>query len=324
MKKQNIIQIIVAVLALLLMVGAISLILGDLDTAPGGSGGSGSETNDETTKVETVDRSEGDLSCAHVYDEGVVEKAATCKTEGVKVYTCTKCGKTFEDVIEVSSEHTYGALKKYDNNEHVSYCTVCDAALYSEHVTTDSIIPASCISNGVTVSSCACGYQVTVTSGKLEHSFSAVYEAAGDSIYHRAHCTSCGMIYSLSHTWGVETVVDPTCTSSGSKTKTCLDCGYVFNSTIPASGHDLVTKTVSATCAASGSKTKTCKNCDYENVETLPKLSSHTYGKPEFIGNMDYHVITCSVCSHEKTENHNVQYYDYGVPYCPDCKADLG
>lgn len=326
MKKVNIIQIVVAVLAIVFMIGAISLILGDLGTIPSGNGGggSGSESNDETTSTETVDRSEGDAACVHAYDDGVIEKAATCKAEGLKVYTCTKCGKTLEDAIEVSSEHTYGALKKYNDDQHVCYCTVCSTPMFSEHVTSDSVIPATCTSNGLTISSCACGYQVSVSSGRLAHSYSAPYSVAGDSNNHRAVCTQCGLIYSLPHNYGDEIVVNATCISSGSKTKTCSDCGYVFNSSIPALGHDLKSVIVNATCAASGSKTVTCNRCDYKNVETLDKLLSHTYGAPEYIGNGDYHTITCTVCGHVKNEDHNVKFHENGVAYCPECRADLG
>ena len=308
MKKQNIIQIIVAVLALLFMIGAVSLILGDLDLDTNlGGGGSETGTNDENTNNdaasgETVERSEGDALCAHAYDKGTIEKAATCKAEGLIVYTCTKCGKTREDALDISTEHTYGSPKQYNNNQHVIYCTVCDDSLYANHVLSDSVISATCISNGCTISECICGYEEVVNSGKLEHNFVSVSKVSGDSVNHSAFCNLCGLVYSVPHSYGAETVVAATCTSSGSKTKTCSDCGYVYYSSIPAIGHVLITTTVPATCTASGSKTSVCDNCDYKSVQTLPQ-TSHTMSCTSY--DSKYHYMTCSVCGATETLGHS-------------------
>ena len=41
----------------------------------------------------------GETSCTHEWDEGKVTTPATCTTEGVKTFTCTKCGETKTEAI---------------------------------------------------------------------------------------------------------------------------------------------------------------------------------------------------------------------------------
>ncbi len=79
---------------------------------------------------------------SHKYDSGKVTKAATCKTTGVKTYTCSVCKGTKTETIAKLTTHTYsnncdkscnvcGATRtvgphKYDNNCDKS-CNICGA-----------------------------------------------------------------------------------------------------------------------------------------------------------------------------------------------------
>lgn len=45
---------------------------------------------------------------SHDWDKGTVTKEATCKETGVKKYTCQECGKTKEETIKKTDDHTYG------------------------------------------------------------------------------------------------------------------------------------------------------------------------------------------------------------------------
>lgn len=56
-------------------------------------------------------------SHTHTWNSGVVTKAATCKSEGVKTYTCTDCGVTKTKSIDKLTAHSYSNGK----------CTVCGA-----------------------------------------------------------------------------------------------------------------------------------------------------------------------------------------------------
>ena len=290
------------------------------------SGGGGGSADKDESATETVERFEGDAACAHTFDKGVVDKAATCKEEGLIVYTCTKCGKTQEDTLEISTEHTYGSPKKYDDAQHVLNCTVCGLAQYADHALVESTIAATCTTNGAIVYDCACGYQSRTTIEKLGHNVTSWNKVSGDSTNHHGVCVreGCGAKISKAHTYGAEVIViEATCTASGLKTKTCTTCGYVHNITIPASGHDLETEIVSSTCAVTGTKTVTCNNCEYSNVETLPKKSSHTFGQYEClplasdeIGDLHYKV--CSVCGIKETEPHSWTWNDTNE-YCKKC-----
>ncbi|MBR6825021.1 MAG: 5'-nucleotidase C-terminal domain-containing protein, partial [Oscillospiraceae bacterium] len=44
--------------------------------------------------------------CEHAWDEGVVTTEPTCKDEGVKTFTCTKCGATKTESVPPTGEHT--------------------------------------------------------------------------------------------------------------------------------------------------------------------------------------------------------------------------
>ncbi len=59
-------------------------------------------------------------------------------------------------------------------------------------------------------------------------------------------------------------VIDPTCTEAGSSTETCSDCGKVFTTVIPATGHTETTQTTDPTCTQAGEIITTCSVCDEE------------------------------------------------------------
>ena len=66
---------------------------------------------------------------------------------------------------------------------------------------------------------------------------------------------------------------EATCTSAGTKTTTCRDCGKsIGTSTISATGHKFSAATVTkeATCTTAGEKTGTCTVCGEKTKETIP------------------------------------------------------
>ena len=76
------------------------------------------------------------------------------------------------------------------------------------------------------------------------------------------------------HTNTTTETVNATCTTAGSTTITCNDCGEVVHTTIPATGHqNTTTTTVDATCTAEGSITVKCKDCgETISTEKIPAL----------------------------------------------------
>ena len=96
-------------------------------------------------------------------------------------------------------------------------------------------------------------------------------------------CTKCGAtvtetIAKLSHSY-TTTVVAPTCTTDGYTLHKCSVCGTSYkDSTTKATGHSYENSVVTKqpTCTSEGTKTKTCTKCGATVTETIAKLS-HSY-----------------------------------------------
>ena len=96
-------------------------------------------------------------------------------------------------------------------------------------------------------------------------------------------CTQCGAtvtetITKLSHSYRT-TVVAPTCTTDGYTLHKCSVCGTSYkDNTTKATGHSYGNAVVTKqpTCTAEGTKTKTCTKCNATVTETIPK-TSHKY-----------------------------------------------
>ena len=96
-------------------------------------------------------------------------------------------------------------------------------------------------------------------------------------------CTQCGAtvtetIAKLSHSY-TATVVAPTCTTNGYTLHKCSVCGTSYkDSTTKATGHSYGNSVVTKqpTCTSEGTKTKTCTKCNATVTETIAKLS-HSY-----------------------------------------------
>ena len=96
-------------------------------------------------------------------------------------------------------------------------------------------------------------------------------------------CTQCGAtvtekIAKLSHSY-TTTVVAPTCTANGYTLHKCSVCGTSYkDSTTKATGHSYGNSVVTKqpTCTSEGTKTKTCTKCNATVTETIPK-TSHKY-----------------------------------------------
>ena len=96
-------------------------------------------------------------------------------------------------------------------------------------------------------------------------------------------CTQCGAtvtetIAKLSHSY-TATVVAPTCTTNGYTLHKCSVCGTSYkDSTTKATGHSYENSVVTKqpTCTSEGTAIKTCTKCNATVTETIPK-TSHKY-----------------------------------------------
>lgn len=65
------------------------------------------------------------VACNHAWNAGEITTPATCTENGVKTYTCTKCGETKTEVIPAA--HSWKNIWSYNTEKHWHECSVCGA-----------------------------------------------------------------------------------------------------------------------------------------------------------------------------------------------------
>ena len=198
----------------------------------------------------------------HQWDEGVIQKEATCTEKGEKEHTCEVCGETRTEEINALG-HTWAEAYTVEQEPTCTekgqksiHCVTCDI------VKEDSIeeIPAT----GHTWNE---EYTVDVAPTCTETGEKSI------------HCATCNAIKEgseeevepVGHIWNDKYTIDkePTCTEEGVKALHCTACGEEKEDSqviIPKTGHDygdwVVTK--EATLTEEGMQVKTCKHCGNE------------------------------------------------------------
>ena len=203
----------------------------------------------------------------HTWDDGVITKEATETEEGIKTYTCKRCGETKTESIPMVSHHwDQGTVTKEptctENGEKTYHCT--DADCNKTYVET---IPAT-------------GHQHT----EIKDKKAATCEKDGYS--GDTYCKDCGQLISkgavvkaTGHSWDDgEITKEATCKEEGSKTYTCSICGDTKTEAIPKKDHtwDEGKVTKKATCTEDGLKVYTCKSCG-ESKEEVLKATGHQH-----------------------------------------------
>ena len=219
------------------------------------------------------------------YDSGKITTAATCKSTGVKTYTCTICKATKTEIVAKNpSNHAGGTAVK---NSKAATCT-------TKGYTGDTY----CLGCGiVTVKGKDIAVKAhTYDSGKI--TTAATCKSTGVKTY---ACTICKTTKTetiaknpSNHAGGtaVKNSKAATCTANGYTGDTyCLGCGVTTSKgrEISAKGHsyDSGKITTAATCKATGVKTYTCTVCKATKTETVAKLNhrdSNGDGKCDMCG----------------------------------------
>lgn len=163
----------------------------------------------------------------HDYTDTTTE--ATCTTAGKIEYTC-ECGYSYE--TEISA---LGHTEELVGEEEIhSKCSTCGEVLTdgSAHDYTEAITPATCTESGKTVYTCECGYSYETPIPATGHT----EEAGGEEEIH-SKCSVCGEVLEdeSSHDY-TDTTTEATCTAAGKTVYTC-ECGYSYETSIPATGH---------------------------------------------------------------------------------------
>ena len=132
-----------------------------------------------------------------------------------------------------------------------------------------------------------------------------------------------------SHTYGSAVVTkQPTCTSEGTKTKTCTQCGATVTETIAKLSHSYTTTVVAPTCTADGYTLHKCSVCGTSYKDSTTRATGHSYGnsvvtKQPTCTSEGTKTKTCTKCNATVTETIPKTSHKYAdTVVAPTCTAD--
>ena len=205
----------------------------------------------------------------HAWNAGKITTAPQCEKEGVKTYTCTKCGATKTEAVEATGhQHTEIRNAKEAACETAgytgdTYCTDCNKKL----------------KEGKEIE--ATGHQKTEVRGAKE----ATCEKAGYT--GDTYCLKCEKKISTGteiakkpHTWNAGKVTTaPQCEKEGVKTYICTKCGATKTEAVEATGHQHteIRNAKEAECETTGYTGDTyCTDCNKKLKEgVVIELTGH-------------------------------------------------
>ena len=111
-----------------------------------------------------------------------------------------------------------------------------------------------------------------------------------------------------SHTYGNAVITkQPTCTSEGTKTKTCTKCNATVTETIPKASHKYADTVVAPTCTTNGYTLHKCSVCGTSYKDSTTNATGHSYGnsvvtKQPTCTSEGTKIKTCTKCNVTVTE----------------------
>ena len=132
-----------------------------------------------------------------------------------------------------------------------------------------------------------------------------------------------------SHTYGSAVITkQPTCTSEGTKTKTCTQCGATVTETIAKLSHSYTATVVAPTCTTDGYTLHKCSVCGTSYKGNTTKATGHSYGnsvvtKQPTCTSEGTKIKTCTKCNATVTETIPKTSHKYtDTVVAPTCTAD--
>ena len=132
-----------------------------------------------------------------------------------------------------------------------------------------------------------------------------------------------------SHTYGSAVITkQPTCTSEGTKTKTCTQCGATVTETIAKLSHSYTATVVAPTCTAGGYTLHKCSVCGTSYKDNTTKATGHSYGnsvvtKHPTCTSEGTKTKTCTKCNATVTETIPKTSHKYAdAVVAPTCTTD--
>ena len=211
----------------------------------------------------------------------------------------------------------------------------CTSHTYGSAVITKQ---PTCTAEGTKTKTCTqCGATVTETIPKTSHKYAdtvVVPTCAADG-YTLHKCSVCGTSYKDSttkatgHSYGNSVVTkQPTCTSEGTKTKTCTKCNATVTETIPKTSHKYADTVVAPTCTTDGYTLHKCSVCGTSYKDSTTKATGHSYGnsvvtKQPTCTSEGTAIKTCTKCNATVTETIPKTSHEYAdTVVAPTCTAD--
>lgn len=134
--------------------------------------------------------------------------------------------------------------------------------------------------------------------------------------------TFSGYVDVSNHNFGEWVVTTPaTCTTTGLKTRTCLDCSKTETAVILKIAHEYEAVVTDPTCTAKGYTTHTCKTCPDYYIDTYVDMIDHTLGgwEQSIAPECDVkgeEIQKCTVCKNTiNTKEVDVTGHSYGAWY---------
>lgn len=127
-------------------------------------------TTNPITSVNQWYNPNASIVCDHSYF-GTVTESATCGKDGLKTYTCSKCGDSYTETIPATGAHSYGVW--------------------------ETVTEAGCVTEGLERQVCICGAEQTRTISVLGHDCASYYIPATcvEPAFVHYECRRCTLIY---------------------------------------------------------------------------------------------------------------------------------
>lgn len=234
----------------------------------------------------------------------------TCTERGYTTHTCTDCGKIYVDSYVDALGHDFGEWKETkaptcdENGEKRRDCNSCEhfetlVVTKLSHVLGDweEHSAPTCEENGENRRNCAnCDFYISETVSALGHSYSQkiVEPTCTTQGYTEYTCATCQHTYKdlyttlKGHSFNTWNEVPSTCTTNGSFSRECTECGALEERIVVATGHSYTKEIIAPTCTERGYTKYTCHCGDTYNNDFEDALA-HDFG--------DWYVSKASTCT---------------------------
>ncbi len=253
----------------------------------------------------------------HVYGEGVITKAPTCKDTGEKTVKCLYCDETKTETLSVVDHYPIKVPETPATCEETGLtpgevCAYCEKVLKAQEVIPalnhtfgkwEIVVEPDDVFGGLQMRTCLiCAKSENEEIEKTDHVFDE-WKYDEKTKKNSRKCTDCGKTETIDCIYNTGSVIAPTCTEKGYTELTCQLCGHVEHTDeTEALGHKFEKYTADETFGDEKTEhkhthTAICSHCGITDTKECD-LSIKTVVAPTCEVN-GYTKNTCSVCGSE-------------------------